>query len=191
MIPTTKLELSKTAIVVIDLQEDILAAKPLFPISAQEVITRNTALIHTFKDTDVLTVLVTVDRTTFQGLFPFPDGTMHPSESPRSVLTIPTLGDQANVIQITKHNPGAFFGTDLDLQLRRRGIQTIILTGVSTSNGVYATALDAYQSAYHVLIVEDACADRDLENHQFFFRKLFPRIGQVTTQKELAEMLTK
>jgi Amidases related to nicotinamidase len=121
MIPTTKLELSKTAIVVIDLQEDILAAKPLFPISAQEVITRNTALIHTFKDTDVLTVLVTVDRTTFQGLFPFPDGTMHPSESPRSVLTIPTLGDQANVIQITKHNPGAFFWNRFGLTIAKTG----------------------------------------------------------------------
>ncbi|WP_252898603.1 isochorismatase family protein [Secundilactobacillus odoratitofui] len=71
------------------------------------------------------------------------------------------------------------------MQLRRRGIDTIILGGISTSNGVYATALDAYQNAYRLIVVEDACMDRDAEKHAFFFDKMFNRISYVTTTSDL------
>ncbi|MGQ4819836.1 isochorismatase family protein, partial [Enterococcus faecium] len=53
-----------------------------------------------------------------------------------------SLKDTDNMLTITKYIPSAFFGTSLDLQLRRRGIETMILSGVATTNGVYATALD-------------------------------------------------
>lgn len=64
------------------------------------------------------------------------------------------------------------FGTSLDLQLRRRGIETIILSGVATTNGVYATALDAFQHGYHIVLAEDACSDRDKESHQLFIKDI-------------------
>jgi nicotinamidase-related amidase len=45
---------------------------------------------------------------------------------------------------VTKHQWGAFYGTDLDVQLRRRGIQTIVLGGVATNIGVESTARQAW-----------------------------------------------
>ena len=94
-----------------------------------------------------------------------------------------------NKLTITKHNPSAFFGTSLDAQLRRRKIDTLILSGVATSNGVYATALDAFQHGYHVIVIEDGCSDRDLELHTLFFEKMFPKTARVRTTKEILQAI--
>lgn len=178
-----ELNLAKTAVVFIDLQADILNTAPLYPRSAQAVIAANDRLSLAFKNTAALEVLVSVQTETFNHLYPFPASHRHLANhaAPQLVLPIAKDAQAANVIQVTKHNPGAFFGTDLDLQLRRQGIDTIILAGVSTSNGVYATALDAFQYAYHVIVAEDACADRDVEKHDFFFAKMFSRIATVSS----------
>ncbi len=82
-----------------------------------------------------------------------------------------------------------FFGTSLDAQLRRRKIDTLILSGVATSNGVYATALDAFQHGYHVIVIEDGCSDRDLELHTLFFEKMFPKTARVRTTKEILQAI--
>ena len=184
-----KFNLSKTAIVFIDLQQDILDAAPLFPWSADAVIAANDRLSQAFKNTPALEVLVSVQTETFQHLYPFPAEKRHlpNAEQPKLLLPIAQDPEANNVIHVTKHNPGAFFGTDLDLQLRRQGIDTIILAGVSTSNGVYATALDAFQYAYHVIVAVDACADRNLEKHDFFFTKMFRRIATVSSVDEILQ----
>lgn len=88
-----------------------------------------------------------------------------------------------NIIQVL------FFGTSLDAQLRRRKIDTLILSGVATSNGVYATALDAFQHGYHVIVIEDGCSDRDLELHTLFFEKMFPKTARVRTTKEILQAI--
>lgn len=138
-----------------------------------------------------MVTLVNVDPTTMQFLNPERSGGYAnlPATFSEFVMPIATDSSAENVIKVTKHNPGAFFGTDLDLQLRRRAIDTIILTGVATANGVYATALDAYQHGYKVIVVEDAYADRDIELHQIFFEKLLIKLGQVATTKEVLEMI--
>ncbi|MBE8863540.1 isochorismatase family protein, partial [Enterococcus faecium] len=107
------------------------------------------------------------------------------------LLLAPYLEDTTNTLTVTKYNPSAFFGTSLDLQLRRRQIDTIILSGVATSNGVYATALDAFQHGYHVIVVEDACADRDLELHHVFFEKIFPKTARIRSTKEVISAIEK
>ena len=174
--------LAKTAVVFIDLQADILHAAPLYPWTASAVITANDRLSQVFKNTPALEVLVSVQTETFQHLYPFAGKQRHLAngDQPELLLPIAQDPDAQNVIQVTKHNPGAFFGTDLDLQLRRQGIDTIILAGVSTSN-----ALDAFQYAYHVIIAEDACADRDIEKHDFFFTKMFSRIATVASVEQI------
>ena len=55
-------------------------------------------------------------------------------------------------IVVTKRNWGAFYGTDLDLQLRRRGVTQIVLTGIATSIGVESTARAAHEHGYHVTL---------------------------------------
>ncbi|MTV82279.1 isochorismatase family protein [Secundilactobacillus folii] len=186
------IEPSKTAYIAIDMQDNILAAPTIGPSTSAEVLAVNNQLANRLKNTAILIVQVTVNMPDVQNLFPFPNGFEKPPLSPNTArLMMPIAHDDSatNVITVTKHNPSAFFGTDLEVQLQRQGIDTIILTGVSSSNGVYATGFDAYEHRYRVISVEDACADRDPESHRFFFRKIFPRIGWVTESDKLLQHL--
>jgi len=84
---------------------------------------------------------------------------------------------------------GAFYGTELDLQLRRRGVDTIILCGISTNAGVESTARDAYERGYQQVFVEDAMAARDAEEHRHTVTTLFPRIGRVRSTEDVLAAL--
>lgn len=167
-------DLSKTAFVAIDMQKEIVNNGTLSPHTAASILTNNDLLVRTLKRTAALKVLVNVDISTFPYLSQQTDmGGMTASVPPEftDLLLKDSLKDTDNMLTITKYNPSAFFGTSLDLQLRRRGIETIILSGVATTNGVYATALDAFQHGYHIVLAEDACSDRDKESHQLFIKK--------------------
>lgn len=68
------------------------------------------------------------------------------------------LGATDSDIEIIKRQWGAFYGTDLELQLRRRGIDTIVLCGISTNIGVESTARNAWELGFNLVIAEDACS---------------------------------
>ena len=91
----------------------------------------------------------------------------------------PALGNDERDIRITKRQWGAFYGTELDLQLRRRGVNTIVLGGISTNFGVESTARDAWERSYAVVFAEDAMASMQAEAHAFAVKTIFPRIGRV------------
>lgn len=189
----TSLNLSKTAYLAIDLQDGILNNGVLAPYAPDAVLLAANQLAETFKNTEALITLVNVDATSFHYLHPARYTREQPIKVPDSYMqlsmAIATDDTASNVVTVTKHNPGAFFGTDLDLQLRRRGIDTIILSGLTTSNGVYATALDAFQHGYHLYIVEDATSDRDPDLHHLFFDKLYPKLGTVVTLAQVFSMI--
>ncbi|EGP4821349.1 TPA: cysteine hydrolase [Enterococcus faecium] len=185
-------DLSKTAFVAIDMQKEIVNNGTLSPHTAASILTNNDLLVRTLKRTAALKVLVNVDISTFPYLSQQTDmGGMTASVPPEftDLLLKDSLKDTDNMLTITKYNPSAFFGTSLDLQLRRRGIETIILSGVATTNGVYATALDAFQHGYHVVLAEDACSDRDKESHQLFIKKIFPKTARVRSTKQIIEAI--
>ena len=179
-------DLSKTAFVAIDMQKGIVNNGTLSPHTAASILTNNDSLAKTLKRTAALKVLVNVDISTFPYLSQQTDmGGMTAASVPpefTDLLLKDSLKDTDNMLTITKYNPSAFFGTSLDLQLRRRGIETIILSGVATTNGVYATALD-------VVLAEDACSDRDKESHQLFIKKIFPKTARVRSTKQIIEAI--
>ena len=189
----TSLNLSKTAYLAIDLQDGILNNGVLAPYTSDAVLLAANQLAEAFKNTEALITLVNVDATSFHYLHPARYTREQPIKVPDSYMqlsmAIATDDTANNVVKVTKHNTGAFFGTDLDLQLRRRGIDTIILSGLTTSNGVYATALDAFQHGYHLYIVEDATSDRDPDLHHLFFDKLYPKLGTVVTLAQVFSMI--
>lgn len=195
-IKSLDLVLDHTAFIAIDLQKGILGSGQLFPNDAATVLANNVELAQHLKNTDALNVLVNVDITEFRYLSTKNELAKQaavpviPKEF-TDLLLAPYLEDTTNTLTVTKYNPSAFFGTSLDLQLRRRQIDTIILSGVATSNGVYATALDAFQHGYHVIVVEDACADRDLELHHVFFEKTFPKTVRIRSTKEVISAIEK
>jgi len=83
-------------------------------------------------------------------------------------------------IHIVKRQWGAFHGTELDLQLRRREISTVVIGGVATNFGVESTARQAWERGYSVVIAEDACATFTTAMHDFALQWIFPRISRVT-----------
>ncbi len=90
---------------------------------------------------------------------------------------------------MTKRQWGAFYGTDLELQLRRRGIDTIILCGISTNIGVESTARNAWELGFNLVIAEDACSAASAEQHQSSMTHIFPRIGRVRSTEEILTAL--
>ena len=98
---------------------------------------------------------------------------------------VPELKGHPEDLVITKRQWGAFYGTELDLQLRRRGVHTIVLCGISTNIGVESTARDGYERGYHQVFVEDAMAARSQEEHAHTVTRIFPRIGRVRATLEV------
>jgi nicotinamidase-related amidase len=113
-----------------------------------------------------------------QQLFQGDAGKIHPAVAP--------VGED---IVITKHRISAFTGTDLDMILRAKEIDTLVLFGIATSGVVLSTLLDAVDADYRVIVVKDCCADQDADVHSVLLEKVFPRRGTVVTSAELLESL--
>jgi nicotinamidase-related amidase len=92
-------------------------------------------------------------------------------------------------ILIIKRQWGAFYGTELDLQLRRRGITQIVLGGISTNIGVESTARTGWELGYALILAEDAMSAASAENHRFAVEKIFPRLGRVRSTEEILTAL--
>ena len=96
---------------------------------------------------------------------------------------------QPGDIVVRKKRVGAFSTTDLDEQLRGRGIDTLLLGGVSTSGVVLSTLRDAADRDYRLIVLEDLCADQDPEVHRVLVEKVFPRQADVLSTAGLADLL--
>jgi nicotinamidase-related amidase len=188
--PATALD-PKTALVVIDLQKGISAFLDSEPL--RKVVANTARLADAFRRAQLPVVLVTVSfsqdggdmlatRTEVRRNLPW---------SPDFGQLVPDLGAKPGDILVTKRQPNAFFGTDLDLQLRRRHVTGIVLTGVSTSVGVDGTARAAQELAYNVTFAADAIADRDPEMHELVMKKVYPRYGEVDSTDALIALLAR
>ncbi len=93
-------------------------------------------------------------------------------------------------IVVRKVRVGAFSTTDLDAQLRERGVDTLILAGISTSGVVLSTVRDASDRDYRVLVLADATADREPDVHAFLTERIFPRQADVITVADLEGLLS-
>jgi nicotinamidase-related amidase len=189
-----KLEPSRTALVVIDLQRGIVAP-PAGPRSAAEVVARAAQLVKAMraKGGTVVLVHVTPSPDGRDSLAPITDAPLQAgggrSLPPDWSELVPELKPETSDIVITKRQWGAFYGTELDLQLRRRGVDTIVLCGISTSIGVESTARDAFERGYQQVFVEDAMAARDADEHRHTVNSLFPRIGRIRSTAEVLAAL--
>jgi nicotinamidase-related amidase len=97
----------------------------------------------------------------------------------------PSLAPQANEVVVIKHRVGAFTSTDLDMILRAKSIDTLVLAGISTSGIVLSTLRHAADADYRVLVVKDACADRDPEVHRVLTEKVFAMQATVLGSAEV------
>ena len=87
-------------------------------------------------------------------------------------------------VTVVKRRFSAFTGSDLEVILRAKGIQHIVLTGVSTSGVVLSTLREAADKDYQISVLSDCCADPDDEVHRVLITKIFPRQADVLTVQE-------
>ena len=118
------------------------------------------------------------DTPAFSGTFP-----------PDWMDLIPDLDRQPSDVVVLKRQWGAFYGTDLDLQLRRRARTAIVLCGIATEIGVESTARDAYERGYELVFASDAVAGMSPEAHANSLERIFPRMGRVRTTDEIIAAL--
>lgn len=182
---------SKTALVVIDLQKGIVAF-PTAPYTSDIVVKNAAALADAFRKNNMPVALVHVTPSPDgkDALEPLADAAFQMPPPPADWAEFaPEMGPKEGDFIITKRQWGAFYGTELDLQLRRRGVDTIVLCGIATNLGVENTARAAYELGYHQVFVEDAMAALSPEEHAFPVEKTFPRIGMVRKTAEVLAAL--
>ncbi len=93
-------------------------------------------------------------------------------------------------VVVVKHRVSAFHGTDLDVILRAKSIDTLLLCGIATSGIVLATASHAADADYRLAIIRDCCADRDPEVHRVLLDKVLARRAAVLTAAEALAALS-
>jgi nicotinamidase-related amidase len=182
------LDPATTALVLIDLQQGIVAMDTA-PRPSGEVVETCRALADEFRSCGAPVATVHVGWAE--------DGADRPSQRVDRPMQVPEGGlpphwsafvegvHKPGDIAILKHHWGAFTGTELDLQLRRRHVKTVVIAGIATNMGVESTARSAWELGYDVVIVEDACASRSAEMHAFAIESILPSIARVVQAKDV------
>lgn len=99
------------------------------------------------------------------------------------------LTPRPNEIVVHKHRWSAFFQTSLDLNLRSRGLDTIVLAGLSTDVGIVSTAFSARDADFGIVFARDACWSHRGPNHDFLMDRIFPRMGRVMTTEQAVGLM--
>lgn len=182
-----------TALVLIDVQQGTLAF-PLAPYDADTLVAAAARLGESFAATGAPIFPV---RIAFS-----PDGgdrlaqpvdvpmLLPPGGLPEGWSDLaPAIAALPAAVTVTKRQWSAFHGTELDLQLRRRGIRGVVIAGIATNFGVESTARDAWQHGYAVVVAEDACTSLGAPLHAFAVSTTLPRVARVRSVAEIARAL--
>ena len=173
-----------TALIVVDLQRGLMGSTFIHPIG--DIVTRAQHLVAAFRRNRLPIALVNVDGTAPgrterpRQVQPFPDGWTD---------LLPELGKQPDDIAVTKRTWGAFASTDLEHQLRRRGVTQVVMAGVATGTGVEATARQAYEAGFNVTLAVDAMTDARPEAHDYSIISVFPRLGETGATQAIIDLL--
>jgi nicotinamidase-related amidase len=130
-----------------------------------------------------------------KALTPWPNGEvskpkMHVTAGDKSSDVLADLEPRPDDYYIVKYRWSAFYQTYLDLALRSRGIDTVILSGGSTDVGVTSTLYSARDMDYNTIVVSDACGtSHDQRAHDMLMELVFPRMARVRTTEQVLEML--
>lgn len=187
-----KLNPATTALVLIDLQEGILPFAG-GPHRAEEVVSRAAMLAEKFRALGAPVILVRVGWSK-----DFAEAPKQAVDAANAGAALPenwwdypvALGVKPGDIEVTKRQWGAFYGTDLEMQLRRRGIDTIVLAGISTNIGVESTARNAWELGFNLVIAEDVCSAGSTEQHNGSLNWIFPRIAKVRQSGDIIAALS-
>lgn len=191
--PSLLLEKKSTALVIIDLQKGI-ASMPMVPYDTKTVISNAAKLAEAFRKKQMPVFLVHVVSSEVERLNPAVDEQMWSRSQAMAMPAdwadfVPELKQAESDIVIVKKQWGAFYGTELELQLRRRKMDTIVLCGVATNYGVESTARFAYEYGFQQIFAEDAISSMTKEMHDASINYALKRMGCVRKTAEILESL--
>lgn len=181
----------KTALILIDLQNNIAAYPLLHP--ATEIIEQSGKLADAFRAKGLPVVFVNVNALGAKWTLARSEKSSSPKtaeaiaeakiqmEATGAINIVPQLTIHDTDLRITKHTWSAFFETPLHQQLQNRGITGIVLAGIATSIGVEGTARTASELGYNLTFASDAMTDFALPQHQHSLDNIFSRIGEIDT----------
>jgi len=166
---------AKTAMIVVDMQNDFVAAgAPMETPAARAMVPKLAEALKICRDAGIRVIYTAhVHRRDGCDMGLFDD--MHPSIANRAALVdgtqgvdiYPELAPASGEHVIKKHRYSGFFGTDLDIILREWGVGTVIVSGTTTENCCHATARDAMFRNYRVVFLSDATATYDYPDRGF------------------------
>ena len=180
------------ALVVVDLAKGFIDPDSPLAFPCEELIKQNNILIDEFRKKSIPVIFTT---TIYKDLFvasvfreKLPDLNILNPESGWSDFTN-QIGPNDNELVIEKTHASAFFGTDLLMQLNDLQIDTVIITGVTTSGCVRATAVDSLQNNFFTVIVEDCVGDRNPESHAVNLSDISTKYADVISSKNLINII--
>jgi nicotinamidase-related amidase len=170
-----------TALIVDELHKGIVSSPFIHPVG--EVVDRACALISAFRKRRLPVVLVNVagraPGRTEQG--PRHNGAFLEGWTD----LIPELDQQSSDMLVRKRTWGAFASTELEERLKSLGVMQVVVTGA----GVEATARQAYEQGFNVTLAIDVMSDVRAQAHDYSTRKVFPRLGETGTSREIIDLL--
>lgn len=173
MVVPANASLVYSALIVVDLQQG--TARSPFVMPADVVAERAGELATAFRDRGLPVVIATfeLDRDDEPAFFGEP---------------LSTLAVRADDLRVARPGWSAFAGTDLDAQLRARGVTGLVLAGVATSIGVESTARAAHDLGYELVVASDAVTDLRAETHENSLERVFPLIAKVATTRAITDL---
>jgi nicotinamidase-related amidase len=203
----TKIDVKKTALLVIDMQNDLIKAteEPFNAVTkmveSKGVIGNTTKVITAARQSgmpiifighvhrkDNADVFPTITDLMLQGLVPPLKAAM--VEGTPGAYFVDELKPLPGDHITWKRRSNAFYNSDLELMLRRRGIDTVIITGVVTNGCVANTVRGAQERDLHVIVLSDCCAAMMPEDDEYFNKNVFPRAGRVRTSDEMVTVIS-
>lgn len=172
-------EPSKTAVLLMDLQHNLVARHATDPAYLPNILrARDAARLAGMTVGYVRVALTAVEAAEVPPHSRFASVAARgaTADEPTSQL-VSHLAPEPDEIVVRKRRIGAFRTTDLHERLRVRGVDTLVLAGISTSGAVLSTVRDATDLDYRIVVLSDGCLDTDPEVHRMLMEKIFPRGG--------------
>ena len=180
------------ALVVVDLAKGFIDSDSPLAFPCEELINQNNKLIDEFRKKSIPVIFTT---TLYKDQFEasifrkkLPDLNILNPESGWSHFT-DQIGPKDNELVIEKTHASAFFGTDLLIKLNSLQIDTVVITGVTTSGCVRATAVDSLQNNFFTVVVEDCVGDRNPESHSVNLSDISTKYADVLSSKNLIKII--
>jgi nicotinamidase-related amidase len=188
-----KIDPKRTALLVMDLHADVIA---MLGADGAAVAERTVPVIEAARRSGAAVIYIVLgfrpgypEVSPKNAMFSALAGTGRFQGTPGADLPAAIAPKEGDLV-VVKHRVSAFHGTDLDMILRAKGIDTLVLTGIATGGIVLSTVCHAADADYRCAIVRDCCADRDEEIHRVLLDKVLVRRAMVVTAEEAIAALS-